>query len=125
METLFYDKGVYDLEVLNISFRFAMDIFESGRPFPKNELHSLTDQVKRSSKSIAANIAEGWRRRSYENEFKKHLVDAVGSLEETKIWLLFAKECGYLSMSAYQSFCGSYDELGAKIHALLRNWKIV
>lgn len=118
-------RTVFDLDVLNMSIRFAMDIFQFSRSFPKAELYSLTDQVIRSSRSISANIAEGWGKRIYENEFRKHLIYAMGSLEETKIWLLFAKECGYISVNAYDGLYKSYDELGARIYTLFQNWKTV
>lgn len=115
-------KTVFDLDVFKISYNFAMDIF-NVRTFPKEERYSLTDQLVRSSRSIAANVAEGWGKRSYENEFKRHLIYAIGSLEETKVWLLFARDCGYLMQEKYNMFCSSYDELGAKLYKLFQNWK--
>jgi four helix bundle protein len=84
-------KAVADLEVFKLSYKLAMDIFNVSRRFPKEERYSLTDQVVRSSRSISANIAEGWGKRFYENEFKRHLIYSMGSLEETKVWLYFAK----------------------------------
>lgn len=74
-----------------------MDIFALSRNFPKEEKYSLTDQITRSSRSITAIIAEGWGRRTYENEFKKYLGYAMDSLEETKVWLQFAKDCNYMN----------------------------
>jgi len=73
-----------------------VNIFFTVKVFPKEEKYSLTDQVIRSSRSVSANIAEGWGKRIYESEFKKHLVYAMGSLEETKVWLLYAKDCQYI-----------------------------
>lgn len=116
-------KTIFDLDVFKISYSFAMDIFKMSRVFPKEEKYSLTDQLVRSSRSVSANIAEGWGKRIYENEFKRHLVYAIGSLEETKIWLLFAKDCGYLDLALYESLCVKYDEIGAKMHRLYMNWK--
>jgi len=116
-------KKVFDLEIFNLSYSFAMDIFRSTRNFPKQETYSLTDQVIRSSRSIAANIAEGFGKRIYESEFKKHLIYAMGSLEETKVWLLFAKDCGYIQNDVYKSYCLRYDEIGAKLYKLFENWK--
>ena len=98
-------QKVFDLEIFNLSYSFAMNILRSTRTFPKEETYSLTDQVIRSSRSIVANIAEGFGKRIYENEFKKHLVYAMGSLEETKVWLLFAKDCGYIKTDTYDSYC--------------------
>ena len=116
-------KAVSDLEVFNLSYNFAIDIFKITRSFPKAETYSLTDQLIRSSRSISANIAEGWGKRIYENEFKKHLVYAMGSLEETKIWLLFARDSGYITTEAYEKFNLKLDEIGAKPYKLYENWK--
>lgn len=116
-------KSFFDLEVFKISHEFAMDIFNITRNFPKEEKYSLTDQIVRSSRSVSANIAEGFGRRTYENEFKKHLVYAMGSLEETKAWLLFSKDCSYISPDIYETFCKKYDEVGAKLYKLFQNWK--
>lgn len=116
-------KTVFDLDVFKISYSFAMEIFNLSRFFPKEEKYSLTDQLVRSSRSVAANIAEGWGKRVYENDFKRHLVYAMGSLEETKIWLQFAKDCGYLKTDVYESLCLRYDEIGARVYKLYGNWK--
>lgn len=70
-------KTVLDLEVFKLSYQLAMEIFNASRCFPKEERYSLTGQVVRSSRSIAANIAEGWGKRVYESEFKKHLGNGV------------------------------------------------
>jgi four helix bundle protein len=116
-------KALHDMDVFNLSFRFAMDIFVLSKNFPKEERYSLIDQIVRSSRSIPANIAEGWGKRIYENEFKKHLVYALGSVEETKTWLLFAKECGYIKDENYQIVFSNCEEIGAKIFKLYQNWK--
>jgi len=116
-------KKVSDLDVFNLSYNFAMDIFRATRNFPKEERYSLTDQIVRSSRSIAANIAAGWGKRVYENEFKKHLIYAMGSLEETRVWLLFSKDCEYITAEVYNKFSLQYDEVGAKIYKLFDNWK--
>ena len=118
-------KTVSDLEVFNISYKLAMDIFNLSRTFPKAETYSLTDQICRSSRSISANIAEGWGKRIYENEFKKHLIYAMGPLEETKVWLLFSKDCRYLSLEIFETLNKKSDELGAKIYKLYENWKSI
>ena len=116
-------KALQDMEVFNLSVHFAMDIFAVPKNFPKEERYSLTDQIVRSSRSISANIAEGWGKRTYENEFKKHLVYALGSVEETKTWLLFAKECGYIIGEKYQIAFKNCEEIGAKIFKLFQNWR--
>ena|SRR5258705_11415583 len=116
-------KTVFDLEVFKISYQSAMDIFHITRNFPKEERYSLTDQIVRSSRSISANIAEGWGKRIYENEFKKHLIYAMGSLEETKGWLHFSKDCSYINIESLENFEKKLDELGAKIYKLFENWR--
>jgi len=116
-------KTVLDLDVFKLSYQLAMEIFNTSRNFPKEERYSLTDQVVRSSRSISANIAEGWGKRIYENEFKRHLIYGMGSLEETKVWLYFAKDCMYLSKETFDLLNTKCDELGAKIYKLYENWK--
>ena len=116
-------KTAFDLEVLKLSYQMAIEIFNVSRNFPKEERYSLTDQVVRSSRSISANIAEGRGRRVYENEFKKHLVYAMGSVEETKVWLCFAKDCQYIPVEIYDGLNKRFDELGARLYKLYENWK--
>ena len=116
-------KAVSDLDVFQLSYDIAMEIFRITRFFPKEERYSLIDQVVRSSRSVSANIAEGWGKRFYENDFKRHLIYSMGSLEETKVWLVYSKDCGYLDAETYDKFSCRYDELAAKIYKLYENWK--
>ncbi len=116
-------KAVVDLEVFKLSYQIAVDIFKMTRSFPKEERYSLTDQIVRSSRSVSANIAEGWGRRIYENEFKKHLVYAMGSLEETKVWLCFSRDCSYINNEQFVNLEKKLDESGAKIYKLYENWR--
>ena len=116
-------KTVSDLEIFKLAYSLATDLFQASKNFPKEERYSLTDQIVRSSRSVAANIAEGWGKRIYENEFKKHLVYSMGSLEETKVCLMFAKDCGYLSFQSYEDIFLKCDQLGSKIYKLYENWK--
>lgn len=116
-------KTLSDLDVFNISYQLAMEIFQLSRIFPKEEKYSLIDQIVRSSRSISANIAEGWGKRVYENEFKRHLVYAMGSLEETRVWMKFAKDCNYINDVQFNQSNEKLDNLGAKIFKLYENWK--
>lgn len=118
-------KTVFDLEAFKLSYNLAMEIFNHTRSFPKEERYSLTDQIVRSSRSISANIAEGWGKRIYENEFKKHLVYAMGSLEETKVWLYFSRDCKYVNTDIFSDSEKKLDELGAKIYKLYENWRTI
>ena len=85
-------KTFTDLDVYNLSHELAMEVFYLTQKLPPEEKYSLTDQVRRSSRSVAVNIAEGWGKRIYPANFKRHLADSNGSLEETKSWLLFSKD---------------------------------
>ena len=116
-------KTYKDLNVFQLSYKLAMQIFEISKKFPKEETYSLTDQIRRSSRSMPANIAEGWGRRKYENVFIRHLSDANGSCEETKVWLDFAKDCKYLNTDEHKNLTDGYDEVGAMLNSLIKRWK--
>jgi four helix bundle protein len=85
-----------DLEVYQWAFDAAMHIFELSKAFPKEETYSLTDQIRRSSRSVCANLAEAWRKRRYEKAFISKLSDSEGEAAETQVWLAFAVKCGYM-----------------------------
>jgi four helix bundle protein len=85
-----------DLNVYNLAYELAMDIFKVTKHFPEEEKYSLTSQIIRSSRSISSNITEGWARWQYENSFKRHLIYALGSSAKTENWLKFARDCGYI-----------------------------
>jgi len=116
-------KSFTDLEVYQLSYQLAMEVFKTAKSFPSNEKYSLTSQIIRSTRSISANIAEGYGKRVYVSEFKKHLVYSIGSLEESKVWLSFAKDCEYISLEQQQSLLSKTDEIGAKLNKLYSNWK--
>ena len=86
-----------ELRVYTEAMAAAMRIFEVSKTFPREERYSLTDQIRRSSRSVCANIAEAWRKRRYEAHFVSKLSDAESEAEETRVWLEFATRCGYLS----------------------------
>lgn len=86
-----------DLEVYNRAFAAAMRIFELTKAFPKEERYSLTDQVRRSSRSVCANLGEAWRKRRYEAAWISKLGDSEAEAAETQVWLQFSIECGYLT----------------------------
>ena len=85
-----------DLEVYKKAFDAAMQIFDLSRSFPKEETYSLTDQIRRSSRSVCANLAEAWRKRRYEKAFISKLSDSESEAAETQVWLEFATKCGYI-----------------------------
>ncbi len=113
---------VKDLEVYRLSFDLAINIFKISRSFPKEEKYSLTDQIMRSSKSVSANIAEGYGKRVYPLEFKRHLIYSLGSIEETKSWLEFAKENNYMTEKIFESLYRQCEEVGSKLFRLHEKW---
>ncbi len=124
METeKFIVKSYKDLNVYNLSFQLSMDIFMKTRSFPKEEIYSLTSQVVRSSRSISANIVEGWAKRAYPNIFRQHLITSLGSTAETENWLLFAKECNYISEGVFIHYSNQITIIGKMITNLHKNWK--
>ena len=116
-------QKVRDLDIYNLSFDLAMEIYRLTLKFPKEEKYSLTDQIRRSSRSISGNIAEGFGMRHYAANFKRHLVDAMGSLEETKSWLEFSEACEYIKTDHFETLYKQYESLGAKIYKLHETWR--
>lgn len=100
-----------------------MEIFELTKQFPKEELYSLTSQMRNASRSIPANIAEGWARRRYVMVFKRQLLDAIGSANEMLVWLDMALDCGYLTKVAHESTTETYRVLGRRLHQLFTTWR--
>jgi four helix bundle protein len=110
-----------DLEVYRVSFNIAMQIFQKSKSFPIEERYSLTDQVRRSSRSVCANLAEAWRKRRYEASFISKLSDAEAEAAETQVWLEFGVQCGYLESENGQDLVASYENIIGKIMSLMNN----
>jgi four helix bundle protein len=102
-----------DLIVYQKAFEHAMKIFHVTKTFPKVEQYSLTDQIRRSSRSICANIGEAWRKRRYPAHFVSKLTDSDAETSETMIWLDFAVECGYKELSS------EYEQIGKMLGAMI------
>lgn len=100
-----------DLEVYKKAFESAMDIFLVSKSFPKEETYSLTDQMRRSSRSVCANLAEAWRKRRYQSAFVAKLSDAEGEAAETQTWIEFAVKCEYLDRDTGRRLYLVYDEV--------------
>jgi four helix bundle protein len=110
-----------DLPVYQAAFDAAMQLFVQSKDFPKAETYSLTDQLRRSSRSVCANIAEAWRRRRFPKHFVSTLNIAEGEAAETQVWLQFAVECEYLNADSARSIYQQYDEILAQLVTLIRN----
>ncbi|MEP7149445.1 MAG: four helix bundle protein [Acidobacteriota bacterium] len=104
-----------DLIVYKRAIESAMEIFELTRSFPKEETYSLTDQIRRSSRSVAANIAEAWRKRRYSAAFVSKLNDAEGEAAETQTWIELALRCGYTARDVAAGVYSEYDEIIAML----------
>jgi four helix bundle protein len=100
-----------DLEVYQRAFAAAMRIFELTKSFPKEERYSLTDQIRRSSRSVCTNIGEAWRKRRYQAAWISKLSDSEGEAAETQVWLQFSVECGYLSRETGVELYTEYDAI--------------
>ena len=100
-----------DLEVYKIAFDAAMEIFELSKNFPKEEKYSLIDQIRRSSRSVCANLAEAWRRRRYKGSFLLRLNDAEAEAAETQVWLKFAVKCQYLPIDSGRKLYSQYNQI--------------
>ena len=116
-------KSVKDLKVYQMAYKLSMDIFRITKKFPKEETYSLTDQIRRSSRSVAINIREGFAKRKYEQVFIRHLNDALGSSEETRGWLDFSLDCKYISENEHKILDRQYDEVNAMLYSLMNSWQ--
>jgi four helix bundle protein len=111
---------VRDLEVYKIAFDTAMEIFEISKRFPNEEKYSLTDQIRRSSRSVCANLAEGWRKRRYKAVFINKLSDVAQEAAETQTWLEFALRCNYVSEEMFEKLDERYEHVFAMIISMER-----
>lgn len=115
-----------DLEVYRRAFEAAMSIFQLSRSFPKAETYSLTDQIRRSSRSLCANLAEAWRKRRYPAAFVSALNIAEAEAAESQTWIEFAIRCEYLERPIAKSLYAEYDTILAMIVTMIQsadNWK--
>ncbi len=110
-----------DLTVYQKSFDLAMQIFEISKNFPKEEKYSLTDQIKRSSRSCSAAIAEGYRKRKYEAYFVSKISNSDMENSETQVWLDFAFHCKYIGKEIYKNLLSISEEVGKLLNHMIEN----
>lgn len=123
---LIYMAKIYshrDLRVYQLAFIAAMDIFEFTKEFPKEEIYSMTDQIRRSSRSVAANISEAWRKRRYEKAFIAKLSDVESEAAETQVWLEFAYKCGFITEENFKKYLDDYEHIISMIIIMIANPK--
>ena len=111
------------LKAYQVAFELAMEVFEVSKNFPKEERYALTDQVRRSSRAVCANIAEGYRKRIYEKHFVAKLTDADMENTETQVWLDFAFSCNYINMDTKSDLCSKTVEVGKLLGYMIGNPK--
>jgi len=114
-------KSYEELDVYKLAFELQQRIFEISKSFPSDEKYSLTDQIRRSSRSVGANTAEAWAKRRYIAHFVSKLTDSDGEQQETRHWLRTAYECKYINESTYKELSDQYSQLGAKLGKLMAN----
>lgn len=116
-----HSNGFKSLIVYQKAYKFAMEIFHETKNFPKEEMFSLTDQIRRSSRSVCANLAEGYRKRIYPKHFVSKLSDSDGECAETMVHLDFAKDCGYLSSESHEKLINEYIQIGRILGSMMAN----
>lgn len=108
-------KSIRDLNAYKLAFEAAMEIFEISKNFPSEEKYSLTDQIRRSSRSVCTNLAEGWRKRRYKAVFINKISDSGQEAAETQTWLEFALACGYISKKIFDGLDDKYEHIFAML----------
>ena len=112
-------KGFRDLSVYQLSYELALEIFEVTKTFPKDERYSLIDQIRRSSRSVAANITEAWYKRKYPKSFISKLIDTAGEAGETEIWVDFSCAHGYMGKEKRLYFLEKYNEVNKMLNSMI------
>jgi len=114
-------KTYRELDVYQTAFGAAMEIFEVAKRFPIEERYSLTDQIRRSSRSVCANLGEAWRKRRYQAAFIAKLTDCQAEATETQIWLEFAVSCRYLNAETGKMLTTRYDQILGQLVNMVKN----
>ena len=119
--------SVRDLNVFKLAYESALEIYKITKAFPVEERYDLTSQIRRSAKSVAANILEAWRRRRYPKNFVSKLNDAETEADETILWLDMSKDLGYIDHETYLKMHDKYEHILAMLVNMIRNpekWKV-
>lgn len=109
-----------ELKVYKVAYELAMEIYFISNQWPKEEIYSLTNQIRRASRSICANLREAWSKRRYEAHFISKLTDSDAENSETDTWLDFAADCGYLNEEDHKHLTGKCSEVGKMLGAMLK-----
>jgi four helix bundle protein len=114
-------RGFRDLIVYQKSYKLAMEIFEIINSFPKEEKYSLVDQIKRSSRSVPANISEAWVKRKYPKSFVSKLLDSLAEESETEVWIDMSKDCKYIDDQLHKSLLSKCEEVAKMLNSMINN----
>lgn len=112
-------KSFRDPEVYKLARELTREIFQVSKNFPKEEIYALTDQIRRSSRSVGAQIAEAWAKRRYKKHFISKLTDADGEQQETQHWLETAFDCGYIDKLLLKNILTKYESVGKMINSMI------
>ena len=112
-----------DLEVYRRAFAAALRIFEITKSFPDEERFSLVDQIRRASRSVCSNLAEGWRKRKYIAVFKNKVTDSMSEASETQCWLEFSFACKYIDEDTFSKLDNEYEKIIAMLNSMELNAK--
>ena len=114
-------KNFKETRVFKLAFDQAMDILETSKSFPKEETYSLTDQVRRSSRSVCTNLAEAYRKKRYPAHFISKVTDSDGENSETNVWFEFALACKYISKQKHEAMILRNEEIGRLLNHMINN----
>lgn len=115
------ERGFRDLKVYQLAYKQCKEVFEISKSFPKEEIYSLTDQIRRSSRSVCVNIGEGYRKRKYPKHFSSKMTDADGECTETHIWLDIAFDCNYINKENHDGLIKDYEDVGRMLGSMADN----
>jgi four helix bundle protein len=111
-------KSVRDLELYKLAFAAAMEIFQISKSFPAEERYSLTDQIRKASRSVCTNLSEGWRKRRYKAVFVNKLSDGMQEASETQTWLDFCLACGYIGKDTFERLDSEYERILGMLNSM-------
>ena len=116
-------RSFEDLEVLQRAYRVSLEVHRSSLSFPVREQHGLAERLRRSSKSICANLAEGFaKQRGSGPEFRRFLLMAIGSSDEVRVWIRYCHDLGYVDATTWQRWRDEYQEISKMLQGLRRSW---
>lgn len=114
-------KNFKETRVYKLAYEQAMEIFQISKNFPPEEKYSLTDQIRRSSRSVCANLAEAYRKKKYPAHFVLKITDTDAENSETNVWLDFSRDCHYLSLDFHSKFMVRNEEIGRLLNHMINN----